>query len=124
MQLTLEGGERANRIQALGEEGVRINGTLYARSVVVTAAEIRADWPVDDVAGIEDRHWEALLAAAPEIVLLGTGAVIAFPEPRQLAPLTRAGIGVEVMDSAAACRTFNVLLNEGRAVALALILNS
>jgi len=54
--------------------------------------------------------------------LIGTGARFQFPEPALLAPLQKAGIGVEVMDTQAACRTYNILLGEGRSVAAALIL--
>ena len=57
----------------------------------------------------------------PEIVLLGTGAAFSFPEPRKLASLHQAGIGVEVMDTAAACRTYNILMAEGRNVVAALV---
>jgi len=60
----------------------------------------------------------------PELVLIGTGAKFEFPEPARLAPLRSAGIGVEVMDTAAACRTYNILLGEGRGVVAALIVSS
>jgi uncharacterized protein len=57
----------------------------------------------------------------PDLVLLGTGACLQFPPPRVLAPLVEAGIGHEVMDTAAACRTWNILLSEGRRVLAALV---
>jgi uncharacterized protein len=60
----------------------------------------------------------------PEIVLLGTGATFVFPDPARLAPLRDARVGVEVMDTAAACRTYNILLAEGRNVVAALIVQS
>ena len=62
-----------------------------------------------------------MVELAPEIVLLGTGAQFRFPEPALLAPLYKAGIGVEVMDTPAACRTYNILLGEGRNVVAALL---
>ena len=61
-------------------------------------------------------HFAGLLTHAPEIVLLGTGAVLHFPGPALTHPLTAAGVGLEVMDTPAACRTFNILTSEGRRV--------
>jgi len=70
---------------------------------------------------LTERDFEALLASSPEIVLLGTGAMQRFPPPRITAPLLRARVGFEVMDTRAACRTYNILVGEGRNVAAALI---
>ena len=67
-------------------------------------------------------HIAAIVELAPEIVLLGTGPAFRFPDAARLAPLYKAGIGVEVMDTPAACRTYNILLGEGRNVVAALIL--
>jgi len=83
--------------------------------------ELLLDWPAASVQLLNADHIAALVALAPEIVLLGTGATFAFPEPALLAPLYKAGVGVEVMDTPAACRTFNILLAEGRNVIAALI---
>ena len=63
-----------------------------------------------------------LLATSPEIVLLGTGATQRFPHPKLTAPLLRARVGLEVMDTRAACRTYNILVAEGRSVTAALII--
>lgn len=122
MQLTLDERSNANLIQALDDTQVRIRGQIYTTSVIVTATAVHPDWPVRAVSALDDVHWQQLLATPPQILLLGTGTRIEFPSARQLSALTNARIGVEVMDSAAACRTFNVLLGEGRSVAAALIL--
>jgi uncharacterized protein len=76
---------------------------------------------VGSVEGLAADHMAAIVELAPEIVLLGTGASLRFPEPALLAPLYKAGIGVEVMDTPAACRTYNILLAEGRKVLAAVI---
>ena len=70
---------------------------------------------------LAEADFAALLAHKPEVVLLGTGATLRFPHPRLLAPLTDARVGVEVMDTPAACRTFNILSGEGRRAIAALI---
>ncbi len=122
MQLTLD--ERASPllIRGLGDGQIRIAQTIYEHSVLITVDEVHERWPVSRVADIEAAHWTPILKAAPAILILGTGTSLQFPEPAQTASLIERQIGVEVMDTAAACRTFNVLLSEGRSVAAAIIL--
>jgi len=98
-----------------------VNRTRYSASIVVAGDRIVADWPLASVNEIGADHFAAILEMKPEIVLLGTGATFIFPEPARLAPLRNAGVGVEVMDTNAACRTYNILLGEGRNVVAALI---
>ena len=69
----------------------------------------------------EPDHMAAIAELKPEIVLIGTGAKLTFPDRALLAPLYKAGIGVEIMDTPAACRTYNILLGEGRGVLAAVI---
>ncbi len=69
-------------------------------------------------------HLEALIGLAPELVILGAGQRQELPPPEALAPLLEAGIGVEVMDTGAACRTYSVLAAEGRRVALAVVMRA
>ena len=78
-------------------------------------------WPADAFTALTEAHFEALAALAPELVIFGSGSRIRFVRPALLRPLTERRIGVETMDTAAACRTYNVLLAEGRRVAAALI---
>jgi uncharacterized protein len=88
----------------------------------VSADRLVTDWPATSVEALAPDHLAAIVEMRPEIVLLGSGAAFRFPEPALLAPLYRAGIGVEVMDTPAACRTYNILMGEGRNVVAALIL--
>jgi uncharacterized protein len=99
---------------------VRVGSREYRASLVLTADTI-ADWPPAGFDALAEAHFAALLELAPDVVLLGTGASIRFPHPRLVRALTEAGIGVEVMDTPAACRTFNILVAEGRRVAAALL---
>jgi uncharacterized protein len=79
------------------------------------------DWNVENFAALSAAHFEALAAEAPEIVLLGTGSKQRFPHPRITGALMHARIGLEVMDTLAACRTYNILMSEGRRVLAALL---
>lgn len=99
-----------------------VNGVRYETSLVVMPDRIADDWKVRNFESLARDNIEALAALNPELVLLGTGDVLRFPDPRLLANLTRAGIGAEVMDTRAACRTYNILAEEGRNVAAALII--
>jgi len=110
-----------NSFTGYGEGYVEVNKTRHTRSLVVSAERVIGDWPAEAVGALSADHLAAILELRPEIVLLGTGAAFTFPEPGLLAPLHKAGIGVEVMDTPAACRTYNILLGEGRNVVAALI---
>ena len=121
MKLHQDQASGTNRITACGEGYVEVNGERYSGSLVVLPDRL-ADWPVADFDALGAGHFEALLDVSPEIVLLGTGMTQRFPHPRLMRSLIDAMIGVEVMDLAAACRTYNILMDEGRRVAAALIL--
>jgi uncharacterized protein len=122
MKIQLESGQGVNVIRAYAPGQVTINHEVYVRSVIVTPERILTDWPplrFEDLAAV---HFEMIRELRPEIVLLGTGARLMFPEPARTLALVQSGIGLEVMDTAAACRTYNVLLADGRRVAAALLM--
>jgi len=83
-------------------------------SFVVSPGRVVEDFPVRSVDQLDARAIETVLALSPEIVLLGTGERAIFPPQRVLAEFLKRGIGLETMDNAAAARTFNVLVGEGR----------
>jgi uncharacterized protein len=112
-----------NLIEGYGAGHVRISGRDYARSVAVSAAEVRPDWGPDDVAGLSVAHLEGVLTADTQVLILGTGSRQRFPDPAVQFALLERGIGIEVMDTGAACRTYNILVSEGRAVVAALLLD-
>ncbi len=122
MKIERERAQGRNAFTGYGEGYVEVNGQRLRESVLVSGDRLVMDWPARSIEALSGDHVAAIVELRPEIVLLGTGAVFAFPEPSLLAPLHRAGIGVEVMDTQAACRTYNILLGEGRNVAAALIL--
>jgi len=109
-------------IRSVSEAAIRVNDDDYAESITLTPEELIGPWPAKHIAELAEADFEAILETGPEIVLLGTGAANIFP-PRELTfAFARKGIGLEVMDTAAAARTFNVLANEGRKVAAVLYL--
>jgi len=111
-----------NAFTGYGDGYVEVNRARHHASLVVSAERVVTDWPASSIESLTADHMAAILEMAPEIVLIGTGGAFRFPEPAMLAPLYKAGIGVEVMDTPAACRTYNILMAEGRNVVAALIL--
>jgi uncharacterized protein len=121
LKIEREQADGRNMFTGYGAGYVEVNRARYANSLVVGAERLVTDWPLAAIGELTADHFAAILEMNPEIVLLGTGARFAFPEPALLAPLRSARVGVEVMDTAAACRTYNILLGEGRGVVAALI---
>jgi len=109
-------------IRAYDDGTVTVGNTRYRRSIILTRERLIPDWRPQRPEELNAEDFELLRAEHPEILLLGTGAGIHFPSPALTAPLLQAGIGVEIMDTAAACRTYNILLAEQRHVAAALLL--
>ena len=124
MKIEREEVQGRNMFTGYGAGYVEVNRTRYSGSLVVGAETMVTDWPLESIDALAADHLAAILEMKPEIVLLGTGAAFAFPEPALLAPLREARVGVEVMDTAAACRTYNILLGEGRNVVAALIVQA
>jgi uncharacterized protein len=113
--------EGRNAFTGYGEGYVEVNRRRHTSSLVVAGDRVVTDWPATSVEALGPDHMAAILELNPEIVLLGTGATFTFPDQALLAPLFKAGIGVESMDTPAACRTYNILQGEGRNVVAALI---
>jgi uncharacterized protein len=87
-------------------------------SMILSPAQLILDWIAPDEV-LSPKHLRQILEMEPEIVILGTGARIHFPDPALLAQCQQASVGMEVMDTGAACRTYNVLASEGRKVCAA-----
>jgi uncharacterized protein len=90
-------------------------------SFIVSPRHLLRDWPPAHVDELQAEHLDAIIELQPELVLLGTGPRLSFPSPKLLAELHRQRIGIEVMDTAAACRTYNILMTEGRFVVAGLM---
>ena len=90
-------------------------------SLVLHASGERAPWNCDQFDLLTEEHFAILAQTAPELVIFGSGDRLRFPRPEWLRPLVKARIGLESMDTAAACRTYNILAGEGRRVVVALL---
>ena len=121
MKFHLDAPGGVNLVRGYGAGRLQVNERTHTASVILTATSLIEPWRPTSASEITPADLEPLLGLAPEVVLLGTGARQQFPDPQALRILYEQRIGVEVMDTSAACRTFNVLVAEGRAVAAALI---
>jgi uncharacterized protein len=119
-QLSLDPQGR-NHIRSVSDEGVRIGEDLYEGALIVAPEAVIGDWAPDSLEALGEEHLAAILDLKPEVVLLGTGGQQRFLHPSRLAPIYRAGVGIEIMTTAAACRTYNILVAEERRVVAALL---
>ena len=124
MKLQSDPHSGANTITGYGDGYVEINQTPYAHAVLLSSDGAISEWPVQSFDGLEASHFIQMVELKPELVLIGTGNKQRFPKPELLKSLILAKIGFEIMDSQAACRTYNILVGEGRQVLLALIVES
>ncbi|MEW5942578.1 MAG: Mth938-like domain-containing protein [Pseudomonadota bacterium] len=122
MKLHLTTATNQNIITGYGNDHVMINRERHERSLILLPDRMVENWEAEDFAALTAAHFEAIASLAPELVLLGTGPTLRFPSPALSQALARANIGLEAMDTPAACRTYNILMAEGRKVAAALII--
>ena len=120
MKLHAAGPTPYNTITGYGDDHVMVNGQRRDSSLIVMADRL-VPWDAGNFAGLTPENFAFLKNLDVEIILLGTGAKQRFPHPRLTAPLSSAGVGLEVMDLKAACRTYNILAAEERKVAAALL---
>ncbi len=121
MKFHAERSEGLNAITRHGLEGVVVDGVEHRRSLLVPWQGAVQAWRPADFDALEAADFEAVAALAPALVVFGSGPRLRFPKPALLRPLIDRRIGIETMDTAAACRTYNVLLAEGRSVVAALL---
>jgi uncharacterized protein len=103
---------------------VWVNGVAWGSSLLIPWRGELQRWPVDGLATLAAAHFEQVLTLKPELVIFGSGARLQFVSPALYRCLIDARIGIETMDTAAACRTYNVLAAEGRSVVAALLVAS
>lgn len=110
-----------NTLTGYGPGWIEVNRVRHAQAVLVLPRGEVRPWDLPDWQALAAGDFEAMLALGPEVVLLGTGSRQRFAHPRLYACLSAARIGLEMMDTGAACRTYNILMSEGRQVLAALI---
>ncbi len=122
MKIELVSGINRNMIRAYGPGRITVNNVTYATSLLVMPDRVISGWSPETFDQLVEPHFAAIAALEPEVVVLGTGRRLRFPHPGATAPLARANIGIEVMDTGAACRTYNILMSEDRRVVAALLM--
>ena len=111
-------------ITGYGPGWISLNGEKITTSVVVGSRGQRFDWACSSFGELTPAHFDQLAALDAELVLFGSGLRLLFPQPAWLASLAARRIGIETMDTAAACRTYNILAGEGRHVVAALLVET
>ena len=109
-------------ITAYDDGSVSVNGKAFSQSLIITSSQLDENW---DIAGIElltAVHVDRVLSYQPELIIIGTGNKLIFPAVEVYSAIIKLGIGVDFMDTRAACRTYNILMSEGRDVVAGLIL--
>ncbi len=114
-ELNEETDANGNPVKGLQQEAL-------TASIMLTSKHLDRHWPPQSIDELREEHVQALAAFRPEVAIIGTGASLKWPQRALLKPLIDAGIGYEIMDTAAACRTYNILSYEGRNVAAALMM--
>ena len=121
MKLQSDPHSGANTITGYGPGYVEINQNPYTHAVLLSSDGAISEWPLKSFEELAATHFDQMVNLQPELILIGTGSRQRFPRPELLKTLISAKIGFEIMDSQAACRTYNILVGEGRRVLLALI---
>ncbi|MGA2187536.1 MAG: MTH938/NDUFAF3 family protein [Steroidobacteraceae bacterium] len=122
MRFTQDRSSNSNIIRGYGRGELRINDEVFHHALIVAPSAIRPEPALAGVAELAAEHAAHILELEPELVLVGTGRTQVFPAPAFGAHFLKSGIGFEVMDTGAACRTFNVLVGEQRRVVALLML--
>jgi uncharacterized protein len=112
----------AHTIQAYGKGWISVNGERIRHSVVLSSLGTREPWHCEALEDLTPEHFEQLLAHRPEVVIFGSGTTLRFVHPSLHASLMSQRVGLETMDTLAACRTYNILAQEGRQVVVALLM--
>jgi uncharacterized protein len=116
LKLHAQAPSNLNTVTGYGPDHIDVNRVRHSGALILTPDSPVQAWDAGPVEDLQPGHFAAVLAHDPELVLIGTGTSQRFLPPLLTLPLARARIGFEVMDTAAACRTFNILVAEGRRV--------
>ena len=109
-------------ITAYDDDSVSINGKAFRQSLIVAARQFEENWGITAIELLQTDHIDKVLSFKPELIIIGTGNRLVFPAVEAYSAIIQQGIGVDFMDTGAACRTYNILMSEGRDVVAGLIL--
>lgn len=122
MKFAQDSQEEGYVITAYDSDSVSVNGKIFTQSLVIASARLHENWDINSIELLTADHIEQVLSFMPELVLIGTGSSLKFPAVEVYSSIIQRGIGVDFMDTGAACRTYNILMSEGRDVVAGLIL--
>ncbi|MEN8180492.1 MAG: Mth938-like domain-containing protein [Pseudomonadota bacterium] len=122
MKFMQENSGNSLTIQGYEKGQVIINGASYHSSLIVTPSKVITQWRPVEFSDLTENDFIPLIDLQPEMILLGTGASHKFPHPSLTRAIMQQRIGLDAMNTAAACRTYNILMAEGRRVAAALFM--
>ncbi len=109
-------------ITAYDADAIIINGKAFMQSLVIAKTQLHENWNISEINQLSSEHVEKILAFEPELIIIGTGDKLVFPPVETYSAIIERGIGVDFMDTHAACRTYNILMSESRDVVAGLIL--
>ena len=122
MKFAQDSQEDGYVITAYDSSSITINGKMFSQSLVVANTQLNENWDIASIELLTPNHIDLVLSFKPELILIGTGSKLTFPAIEVYAGIIERGIGVDFMDTGAACRTYNILMSEGRDVVAGLIL--
>lgn len=122
MKFAQDSQDEGHVITAYDHTSVSINGKPFKQSLIITPSKLNEKWPVQTISELEPVHVEQILSLNPELIIVGTGDKLVFPAIEMYSNIIQRGIGIDFMDTGAACRTYNILMSEGRDVVAGLIL--
>ena len=122
MSLTLDDNHATYQIKGFRPGEIQVNDNTYTRSLIISPTQLITDWQPQSIEELTPEHLQEIISLSPAILLIGTGTELSFPAVDLYGELLNHGIGVEIMDTSAACRTYNALTSEDRNVVAALII--
>jgi uncharacterized protein len=122
MPLTLDENTAKYQIRAFKPGYIQVNEEIYTTSLIISPTTLVTNWSPQTITDLKREHFDAIIPLHPAILLIGTGTTLSFPPVEIYGELINQGIGVEIMDTSAACRTYNALTAEERNVIAALII--
>jgi uncharacterized protein len=120
--LTLDDNQATYQIRAYQPGFLQVNDTVFTQSLIISPTQLITDWHPQTIDELNQADLQRIIPLHPAILLIGTGSTLSFPEVELYGDLINQGIGVEIMDTSAACRTFTALTAENRNVIAALII--
>ena len=123
LKMELDNDTKGYTINSYNEGVVVINDIPYENSLIISSSKLVANWPVNSISDINDVTLKPLIDLSPEIIIIGTGQNLKFPPPAALKSIINNGIGYEIMDTQAACRSYTILNSEYRRVVAGLIID-